>query len=71
MADVAAGRLLMVAFALWILALGLGFLGALLDADVLRAMGFPLRRVAVMVTIAWAVLAAIDALWRRLRRRAR
>ena len=67
--GVLARRWLTAALGLWCLALGLGLLGVLLDADALRALGFPVRRAAVLVTVIWAVLAAIGALWRRVRRR--
>ncbi len=65
----AARTWLVAALALWGVAFGLALLGFVLDADALRGLGLLLRRAAVAATIVWAALAAVAALWRRVRGR--
>ena len=64
-----AQKTLIAAAALWGLSLLFALLGLLLGAEPLIALGFPLRRLALAVTIVWALLAAGGALWRRVRGR--
>ena len=55
------------AIALWGLAVLLALAGYVVDAEALVALSLPLRRVALAVTLVWGLLAAVAALWRRVR----
>lgn len=61
----------LVAAVLWGVILALGVLGYLLDSDTLVGLGFPLRRLALAVTLLWLLFSALGALWNRLRGAAR
>ena len=51
--------------ALWGLAVLLWLGGYALDVEALIALALLLRRLALLVTIAWGLLAGLAALWRR------
>ena len=51
--------------ALWGLAVLLWLGGYVMDAEALIALALLLRRLALLLTIAWALLAGVAALWRR------
>ena len=51
--------------ALWGLAVLLALGGYVLDAEALVGLSVLLRRLALLVTIVWGLLAGVAALWRR------
>ena len=55
------------AMALWVLAVLLACACYDVADDARVSLSLPLRRVALAVTVVWALLAAVAALWRRVR----